>query len=72
MGGFFREVSAGVAEQAGQPGAHRLADRPLVGAERVVAPDDGDAPQRACGRDAEAITLALDNEGRDGDGIELG
>ena len=38
----------------------------------MVAADDGDGAERACRRDTEAVALALDDERRDGNGVELG
>jgi hypothetical protein len=40
--------------------------------ERVGAGDAGEGAVRAFGRHPERVALALDNEGRDFDGVELG
>src|SRR5215211_8305950 len=55
-----------------KPGADRRGDRVAVLLQAVVALDDRDVAVRAGGRHSEAVALALDDQGRDLDGVELG
>ena len=59
-------------DHAGEPVADRLSDRGEVGAEAVVRLDLHHLALRPGRRDPERVARALDDEHRDGDGLELG
>src|SRR5690349_9787984 len=65
------QSSAAELEDPSEPGAERRGDR-LVRAERVGAGDRHDLAALGGGRHPERVALALDDEHRDVDGVELG
>jgi hypothetical protein len=58
--------------ERGEPGRDGLADGPRVRLQPVIALDRDDLPARRLGRHPEAVALALHDEDRDVDGLELG